>query len=275
MVYTAETTTPPTSNIEPTVTSSYCTCAECMMGYGYTTTTSECQPLWDTTTSSYQQQHYQNPAATMAGATPPPSPLVTTPACAECAYYGYLECQQTTTSSWGHFTPPPPPAALTVTPPPSPQPAPTLLTTPVLLSIRFKRQARQCVSYTYEFSVGTYVLVDGDRGQDIGIVQSVNGACPRDPSSYRKVHRCATQDEITQLFYQRQHEAEGVALCMQRVHECRLTSAMQIEDAEYQFDTTKVTIYFRILNKKEGVDFRHLQRVLFKDFRCRVWLQNI
>ena len=47
---------------------------------------------------------------------------------------------------------------------------------------------------------------------------------------------------------------------------------MKMEDVEFQYDGQKVTIYY---SSNGSVDFRQLQRQLFRDFRCRVWLRTV
>jgi hypothetical protein len=157
---------------------------------------------------------------------------------------------------------------------PTPKVAP-LPPAPTLVTVRFKRSTRQYVMHAPVASIGSCVLVEGDRGSDIGIIETVAGTClGSSATSYRKVLGFATQEDVASLEELRTaYEVEALELVARRINECKMSKAMSVVDVEYQYDMSKVTIYFRPL--KAAVDFRHLQRVLFRDFRCRVWLQNL
>eukprot|EP00759_Apiculatamorpha_spiralis_P031330 PhF_6_TR33000/c0_g1_i1/m.48624 len=123
--------------------------------------------------------------------------------------------------------------------------------------------------------VGDYVLVEGDRGQDIGYVTKVffndTRHSSRQAASYASnVVRRASEEDKEKLKSMREEEALAASLCRQRVSEYQLK--MKIEDVEFQFDGGKITVYY---SSKGPVDFRQLQRQLFRDFRCRVWLRTI
>jgi len=143
---------------------------------------------------------------------------------------------------------------------------------PALFHIRFKHTTRLLVG-THKTVIGSYVIVKSDQGCDIGIVEGIAGNCVGNTSSYHGVLRYATSAEVSQLEEQRRMEARYLEFVKLRVAECYMTSMMNVKSLEYQFDMSKVTVYFEPLTKK-AVDFRHLQRVLFRDFRCRIWLQT-
>jgi cell fate regulator YaaT (PSP1 superfamily) len=115
--------------------------------------------------------------------------------------------------------------------------------------------------------VGDYVIVEGDRGQDMGRVLEV---LPLKGTSVARVVSIATTKERDTLLALRKEEGAAVRLCQQRVKEHGLR--MKIEDVEFQYDGGKVTIYY---SSNCAIDFRQLQRQLFRDFRCRVWLRTV
>lgn len=130
-------------------------------------------------------------------------------------------------------------------------------------------------SSTFELRKGQYVVVQGDRGIDVGVVirinteenqQYVQRTGPSGP-----VLRYATQREVDYWATDLKAD-EGAALdyCKQRVVKHRLT--MDVRHAEYQFDKKKLTFYYEA---KSRVDFVTLLKELFREFSCRIWMEKI
>jgi len=119
-------------------------------------------------------------------------------------------------------------------------------------------------------SVGSIVIVQGDRGEHIATVVSAHLAKPK--SIPTNIIRLATGDDLLQ--FQRVQDEETVALEACRAHATRLglDSLMRIEDVEFQLDFQKLTIFFQSLRDGVFVDFRNLQRALYQHFRCRIWI---
>lgn len=122
---------------------------------------------------------------------------------------------------------------------------------------------------------GQYVVVQGDRGIDIGIVIRIN---TEDAKSYvertgpaGRIVRHATQREVdywsTDLKADEQAALEYV---QQRVQKHRLP--MEVKHAEYQFDKKKLTFYYE---SKTRVDFVALLKDLFREFSCRIWMEKV
>jgi len=133
--------------------------------------------------------------------------------------------------------------------------------------IKFKHD-----TYPYEapfrVAVGDYVIVEGDRGENIGLVKSVTTEKPTRPVA-SKILRKATmkdRDASTQL---RRKEQTATKFCENAVKEVGIN--MSIVDTEYQLDQNKLSVYYK---SKGMVDFRRVQRTLFREFRCRVWFVN-
>lgn len=121
---------------------------------------------------------------------------------------------------------------------------------------------------------GQYVVVQGDRGIDIGVVIRVNtesqkSYVERGPTG--SILRHATQREVdywaTDL---KADEALAVDFCRQRVQHLHLN--MEVRHAEYQFDKKKLTFYY---DAKARVDFVILLKELYKQFGCRIWMEKV
>jgi hypothetical protein len=120
----------------------------------------------------------------------------------------------------------------------------------------------------FRVNVGDIVLVEGDRGENLGTVKEITTTKPARPVAYKVVRKATTRDRelLAQL---RRKEQNATKFCDNAVKEHGLN--MSIVDTEYQYDQQKLSVYYK---SKGMVDFRRLQRVLFREFRCRVWLVN-
>lgn len=133
--------------------------------------------------------------------------------------------------------------------------------------IKFKQETATFLA-PFRVAVGDVVVVEGDRGENIGIVREITQVQP----SYDVVSRLlrkATDKDLATL--QAQREREQVTMKMVQSLASSLGLHATIEDVEYQFDLNKLTIFVRRSAKGGFVDFRKLQRGLFKEFRCRIW----
>lgn len=153
--------------------------------------------------------------------------------------------------------------------------------------VEFKRKRVLQFDSSYFVAPGEYVVVGGDRGEDVGLViytwcetvaKTVKGIGLSGSSLTRHIGvgmgtvlRVAAEQEITQLHnVQAELERRAVDVCMQRVLEHGLP--MVIVDAEYQFDKKKLTFYYEA---QQRMDFRELVRDLFKTFRARIWMELV
>jgi hypothetical protein len=133
--------------------------------------------------------------------------------------------------------------------------------------VRFKHETAT-FSAPFRIVAGDTVVVEGDRGENIGIVQEIQSKKPA-YNVTNKVLRRATDKDRAALAEQRQRELAAVRTTQMLADNLGLVA--QIEDAEYQFDLHKLTIFVRRPTKNAFVDFRKLQRGLFREFRCRIW----
>ena len=159
----------------------------------------------------------------------------------------------------------------------------------LVYNIKFKRSQRNFIlseRITRDIKVGTYVKVEADRGEDLGIVYGVvpvekfrpkQSSAEGDESSQannisglKRVMRVATNDEISLLEVKNQEEEELLKICRTKAHQRGLP--MTVVDAEYQFDRHKLTFFF----EAEGrIDFRELVRDLFSMYKTRIWMQQL
>jgi hypothetical protein len=167
----------------------------------------------------------------------------------------------------------------------------------VVFNIKFKRTQRVFVlgpRLNRDLKIGTYVKVEADRGEDLGIVVGKipsekymasrsgyrgdlgpaigppGGILPGGPSDLKRIVRLATHNEVSLLTKKREEEDELLKICRAKVRQRGLN--MNVVDAEYQFDRHKLTFFF----EAEGrVDFRELVRDLFSIYKTRIWMQQL
>jgi cell fate regulator YaaT (PSP1 superfamily) len=126
---------------------------------------------------------------------------------------------------------------------------------------------------------GQHVIVEADRGHDLGEVLalgavaerkcSASGGCGT-PEPDRDVVRAARDEEV-QVLSQLRDDEERVRIETRskvEAHDLR----MKVTEAEWQFDRKKLTIYF---TADRRVDFRELVRDLARTFRTRIELRQI
>eukprot|EP00906_Rhabdomonas_costata_P010788 RCo015167 len=184
-------------------------------------------------------------------------------------------------------------------------PIPVLLAPKIYCLVEFKRgRTLQYETRSY-VAPGEYVMVGGDRGEDLGMVtftwlapapagaaggaaDSADAPSPASPASpvqydnygnpvptdqaiVGRVLRRATAKEIQHLHsVQAELERRCVEVCQQKVNEYGLV--MVVVDAEYQFDRKKLTFYYDAPDRQ---DFRDLVRDLYKIYRARIWMSKV
>lgn len=124
------------------------------------------------------------------------------------------------------------------------------------------------------------VIVDADRGEDLGYVYSLGEAAEKrnagTPHGYgaagtaKKARRLATKDDVERANELRAQDEDARRRAMERVKANDLV--MKLSDAEWQWDRKKLTLYF---TAEKRVDFRTLVRELASMFRTRIELKQI
>ena len=147
--------------------------------------------------------------------------------------------------------------------------------------VRFKGTRKAYFSYAgIDVRPGQHVIVQADRGEDLGEVSAVgviaerkcsssSGGCAT-PAPEQEVVRLAREDEL-QLWSSLRADEDRV-----RVETRKLVTThglkMKVTEAEWQFDRNKLIIYF---TADKRVDFRQLVRDLARTFRTRIELKQI
>ncbi|KAI6020923.1 PSP1 C-terminal conserved region-domain-containing protein [Pisolithus microcarpus] len=150
-----------------------------------------------------------------------------------------------------------------------------------------------------DIRVGDLVIVEADRGKDLGTV--VNDSItlkeveafereqrervaygdggPLSPGSQqgskkginpKMIYGKAQPQDRRQLLAKAQDELKALQLCQNKVRQKKLP--MEVIDAEYQWDRRKLTFYF-IADKR--IDFRELVRELFRLYKTRIWMASL
>ena len=128
--------------------------------------------------------------------------------------------------------------------------------------------------------LNTHVIVEADRGEDIGRVTASGAVAERKcsgcstgcaaPVPELRVLRPARPDEVEAARALREDEPRVRRITREKVLQYGLK--MKVTEAEWQFDRNKLTIYF---TAERRVDFRELVRDLAKTFRTRIELKQI
>lgn len=174
----------------------------------------------------------------------------------------------------------------------------TMLPLPVIQSPHFPAEATdQVVEVNFKgnrqgyhttsddaLKVGEYVLVEVERGRDLGRIRTIGGAAARKCSScgtgkekeevgeasLSPIVRRAEPGEVQKLMVLRADEERVRRKARELVEEHKLR--MKVTEAEWQWDRNKLTLYF---TAERRVDFRQLVRDLARTFRTRIELRQI
>jgi len=154
-----------------------------------------------------------------------------------------------------------------------------------IVEVRFKGNRRHYFTADPEVAVdpGVAVIVQLERGQDLGRVSAVGDAARRkcavgcqhcgpddEPEVAGRILRPASKQDVHVQTELRRVEDDIRRKVRERVRTHNL--AMKVSDAEWQWDRKKLTIYFTADHR---VDFRQLVRELAGLFRTRIELRQI
>jgi cell fate regulator YaaT (PSP1 superfamily) len=145
-----------------------------------------------------------------------------------------------------------------------------------LIEVAFKGNRRGYhTSRDETLRAGEYVVVEVDRGQDLGRVASVGGVAiakcsANGATASSPVLRRAEPEEVERLLVLRADEERVRRKARELVVEHDLT--MKVSETEWQWDQNKLIIYF---TAERRVDFRNLVRDLARSFRTRIELKQI
>ena len=146
--------------------------------------------------------------------------------------------------------------------------------------IGFKGRRRGYFTFSeLDLAPGDSVIVEADRGEDLGEVTALGAVAERKcsssggcatPAPDKRVLRHAGPEELSRAGSLRADEDR--ARTETKKHVERHGLKMKVTDAEWQFDRNKLIIYF---TAEKRVDFRELVRDLARTFRTRIELRQI
>jgi cell fate regulator YaaT (PSP1 superfamily) len=150
-----------------------------------------------------------------------------------------------------------------------------------VIEVAFKGNRRGY--YTTELDgidISDYVVVEADRGEDLGRVTAAGAIAERKcsgcstgcsaPVPTLRLLRRAEMTEVELAVSLRADEPRVRRVAREKVIQHGLK--MKVSDAEWQVDRNKLTIYF---TAERRVDFRELVRDLARTFRTRIELKQI
>lgn len=146
--------------------------------------------------------------------------------------------------------------------------------------VRFKGTRKAYYTYAdVDLAPGVPVVVEAERGEDLGKVSALGAVAERKcsssggcatPTPDRRVLRVADERELAKAMALRGEEdrVRGEARSIVERHGLK----MKVTEAEWQFDRNKLLLYF---TADRRVDFRELVRDLARTFRTRIELRQI
>jgi hypothetical protein len=133
-------------------------------------------------------------------------------------------------------------------------------------------------------AVGDFVVVEADRGEDIGIVTDImpmktfierriyyKSASDDDDNVIGRIIRPASPAE-RQLLPEKYRDEEGVLQLCRELAYGTYRLPMIIHDVDYQFDRHKLTIFY---SSESRIDFREFVRDLFSAYKARIWMKKL
>ena len=127
-------------------------------------------------------------------------------------------------------------------------------------------------SQQFPFKCGDLVIVEADRGEDLGRVLQVGVLLSKTSikDEIKNIIRKPSAKDTYKLSENRGLETEAFESCKEKITRHKLT--MKLVDAEFQFDRKKLTFYF---TADKRVDFRELVKDLAAVYRTRIELRQI
>jgi len=146
---------------------------------------------------------------------------------------------------------------------------------PEVMGVRFREAGK---IYYFDptgfegLEVGTHVVVDTARGEDVGQVVIAPRQVADDEvvGQLKGILRQADPWDLVQMQHFRSLEEQALEKCRQKIAEYDLP--MKVIKAEYNFDGSRLVFYF---TAEKRVDFRKLVKELAKTFRSRIELKQV
>lgn len=143
-----------------------------------------------------------------------------------------------------------------------------------LVEVVFKGERRAIYRDRNELEIaeGEYVVVEAERGTDLGKASLVGSLVKlkRGKGETRSIIRKAIDTDLETLKKNQEKESSAFKVCKSKIKEYNLD--MKLVDVEMQFDGSKITFYFTAAQR---VDFRELVKDLASVYRTRIELRQI
>lgn len=143
-----------------------------------------------------------------------------------------------------------------------------------LADVVFKGERRAVYKNRNDLEIreNDYVVVEADRGEDLGRITFVGELVrlKRGKGETKSIVRLATADDLEIFRKNKEKEREAFDLCKEKIVKFNLD--MKLVDVEIQFDASKITFYFTAAQR---VDFRELVKNLASIYRTRIELRQI
>ena len=145
---------------------------------------------------------------------------------------------------------------------------------PDIYLVEFKGYRKGFYVNPYHLPVreGEYVVVQGERGEDMGLVTKRfdKEDISRFVEKALKIKRLSTPEDLEKLKVNREKENEALKTCRRLVLERNME--MKLVDVEFQFDCNKITFFF---TADKRIDFRELVKELAAIYKTRIELRQI
>jgi hypothetical protein len=117
---------------------------------------------------------------------------------------------------------------------------------------------------------GCPVVIDGDRGEDMGYIEEV---VHRDDESNKLVSvlRLPTDAELARFRQQREDDEPRALRALRSIAKDVHFEGI-VDDAIYQWDGRKLTLFISRAHPRQFLNFRTLQRASYQQFQCRIWM---
>lgn len=142
-----------------------------------------------------------------------------------------------------------------------------------IVGVRFKRTGKLCYfeAYDYSFKLNDNVIATIDKEEELGrIVKLINKEDILENIEINKDIRPANKKDL-EIIKNNENKAEEVLkFCKEEAKKLKLSMKFLI--AKYNFDLSKLTIYFVA---EERVDFRELVKILASKYKTRIELRQI
>jgi len=145
-----------------------------------------------------------------------------------------------------------------------------------IVKVRFKGKRRGFYTnpQNLDIKVGDYVIVEGERGKEIGQVMQRGDLTRRkrapDGRNLTQILNVASDEEKERLSEMRRLEEEAKKVCQQKIYEKQLP--MNLVDVECDYDLNKLSFFF---TAEKRVDFRELIRDMAEKFKKRIKMRQI